>query len=161
MRSRNALRPFGLNRTMELPVPFIGWFYALGCGVVVAIGTAIFGFLYASGRLKVRYDQYSVWNDVLLLALWLIGLIGGIGVIETREWSRWVLELFCWALVALTLLSSGTRIYQLLKMGDQVPMRDFVVATISVICMAVPIVVFCAATVITLRSSAAANTLAG
>ena len=41
------------------------------------------------------------------------------------------------------------------------PLRDFVVATISVICMAVPIVVFCAATVITLRSSAAANTLAG
>lgn len=146
---------------MELPIPFIGWFYALASGVVVAIGLAIFGFLYSSGRLRMRYDQYSVWNDVLLLGLWMTGLIGGIGVIETREWSRWVLEFFCWALVALTLLSAGSRIYQLLKMGDQVSMRDFVVATISVLCMAIPIVVFCAATVITLRSSAAANTLTG
>lgn len=146
---------------MELPIPFIGWFYALASGIVVAIGAAIFGFLYTTGRLKMRYEQYSVWNDVLLLGLWTVGLVGGIGVIETREWSRWVLEFFCWALVALTLLSSGTRIYQLMKMGDQVPMRDFVVATISVLCMAVPIVVFCAATVITLRSSAAANALTG
>ena len=146
---------------MELPIPFIGWFYAIVCGVVVATGAGIFAFLYASGRLRIRYDNYSVWNDVLLLALWVIGLAGGVGVIETREWSRWVLGLFCWALIALTLLSSGTRLYQLMKLGDQVSMREFVVATISVLCMAVPIVVFCAATIITLRGSAAANALAG
>ncbi len=146
---------------MELPIPFIGWFYAIVCGVVVATGAGIFALLYTSGRLRIRYDNYSVWNDVLLLALWVIGLAGGVGVIETREWSRWVLGLFCWALIAPTLLSSGPRLYQLMKLGDQVSMREFVVATISVLCMAVPIVVFCAATIITLRGSAAANALAG
>lgn len=146
---------------MELPIPFIGWFYAIVCGVVVSIGAGIFGFLYTSGRLRLRYDNYSVWNDILLLALWTIGLAGGVGVIETREWSRWVLELFCWALIALTLLSAGTRIYQVMRLGDQVSMREFIIATMSVLLMAIPIVVFCAATIITLRGSAAANALAG
>ena len=46
-------------------------------------------------------------DDSLLFGIWILGLAGGIGVLLDKAWSRPVLELFCWVLMVLLLLSAG------------------------------------------------------
>ena len=66
--------------TLELD--FIGWFYAIACGIVVLFGLAVFAVLYIKGQLAARYKDYNILNDVMLLMIWVIGFGGALGVLE-------------------------------------------------------------------------------
>src|SRR5260370_39594706 len=98
---------------MELSLAFIGWFFTL-----TSVGALVFGgllvlMLVRAGDLERRYLSYSIWNDLLLAAIWVLGLAGGIGVIRLQTWGRYLLELFCWALIVLLLPSTASRLYAL------------------------------------------------
>src|SRR5258706_16297014 len=69
--------------------------------------------LIRAGDLERRYLSYSIWNDLLLAAIWVLGLAGGIGVIRLQPWGRYLLELFCWALIGLLFLSAASRLFAL------------------------------------------------
>jgi len=102
---------------MELSLAFIGWFFALTSAGALLMGAALIVILATAGDLQRRYLSYSIWNDLVLAAIWALGLAGGIGVIRLQPWGRYLVELFCWALIVLLLLSAASRLHAL-KQAD-------------------------------------------
>lgn len=138
-----------------LDLDFIGWFYAIACGLVILFGLGVFAWLYATGTLKSRYKEYSILNDVMLLMIWVVGFAGALGVVDRSQWGQFLLQLFCWMLIALVVLSSASRLYTVYKLGQNVTQRDWMQMFIGVTLFALPVVLFCVATIFTLRSDAA------
>src|SRR6266704_6196184 len=97
-------------RAMELSLAFIGWFFTLICAGALALGAALIAIMARAGDLERRYLSYSIWNDLLLAAIWVLGLVGGIGVLRLEPWGRYLVELFCWAPIVVALLSGVARV---------------------------------------------------
>ena len=135
---------------MELPIAFIGWFFTLTSAAALTLGAALIFILVRAGGTHRRQLTYSFVNDVMLAAVWLLGLFGGIGVIRLQPWGRYLLELFCWALMVLLILSAVTRIYALRRPEAQ-PV-NWVSAIAGLTLILIPVIAICAATIITLRS---------
>jgi hypothetical protein len=89
---------------------------------------------------------------MILAAVWLLGLFGGIGVIRLQPWGRYLLELFCWSLIVLLLLSSASRLYALKQPNPDAPPVNWLGAIAGVMLMLIPVLAICAATIATLRS---------
>ena len=138
-----------------LDLNFIGWFYATACGLAILFGLAVFAMLYARGLIKERYKDYNILNDVMLLMIWVIGFGGAIGVIDRSQWGQFLLQLFCWMLIALVALSAATRMYTVYKLGQGVTRKDWLHLAVGMTLFVVPIILFCVATIMSLRSEAA------
>ena len=137
---------------MELSLAFIGWFFTLICAGALALGAALISIMARAGDLERRYLGYSVWNDLALAAIWVLGLAGGIGVLRLEPWGRYLLELFCWALIVLMLLSAASRLYALRQPNPGAPPVNWTGAIGGVTLVLVPLLAICAATIVTLRS---------
>ncbi|HMH18986.1 MAG TPA: hypothetical protein VK572_12660 [Burkholderiales bacterium] len=138
---------------MELPLVFIGWFFTLLSVGALAFGGLLVLMLLRAGDLERRYLAYSFWNDALLAGIWGLGLAGGIGVLRLQAWGRYLLELFCWGLIVLLLLSAATRLYAVARERDpEAPPVNWLGAVAGVTLIVVPILAICAATILTLRS---------
>jgi hypothetical protein len=131
----------------SLPLPVIGWVFTFACAGALLLGAWMIVGVHRSGPEARRRLAARVLDDTILFAIWILGLAGGIGILRQRSWGAVVLEFFCWTLVVLILLSSWTRL------RASAPPRTILV--ISIVLFAAPIIVFCAATVLTLRSEAA------
>ena len=140
---------------MELSLAFIGWFFTLASAGALALGAALIWMLATAGDLQRRYLSYSIWNDLLLAAIWVLGLAGGIGVIRLQPWGRYLLELFCWALIVLLFLSSASRLYALKRPDPGQPPVNWFGAIAGVTLILIPVLAICAATIVALRSSEA------
>jgi len=138
---------------MDLSLAFIGWFFALTSAAALVVGAALIAMLATAGDLQQRYLAYSIWNDLVLAAIWVLGLAGGIGVIRLQPWGRYLLELFCWALVVLLPLSAASRLYALRQQPDpgQSPV-NWLGAIGGITLILIPVIAICAATIVTLRS---------
>jgi len=138
---------------LELPLGFIGWFFAAVSAAALAFGALLMVMLARAGELERRYLSYSLWNDLVLIAIWVLGLAGGIGVIRLQPWGRYILELFCWALVVLAPLSAASRLYALKHQPDpDAPPVNWLGAAAGVMLVLVPVLALCGATIVTLRS---------
>jgi len=137
---------------MELPLAFIGWFFALTSAGALLLGSALIFMLARAGDLERRYLSYSYLNDLVLAAVWLLGLFGGIGVIRLQPWGRYLLELFCWALIVLLLLSTTSRVYALKQPNPDAPPVNWLGALAGITLILIPALTICAATIVTLRS---------
>jgi len=62
---------------MELFLAFIGWFFTLTSAGAIVLGAALIVMLATAGDLQRRYLSYSIWNDLVLAAIWVLGLAGG------------------------------------------------------------------------------------
>jgi hypothetical protein len=134
---------------------FIGWFYVIACSLAILGGAGILLFLKSRNQLQVRYKDYSIWNDVMLMVIWAIGLGGSLGVLDRSVWGQWLLQLFCWMLIALVTTSGATRLYTLRKLAGGLTRADWMNSVIGVIFVIVPIVMFCLATIMSLRTEEA------
>ncbi len=137
---------------MELSLAFIGWFFSLICAGALALGAALIAIMARAGDLERRYLGYSVWNDLLLAAIWALGLAGGIGVLRLAPWGRYLLELFCWALIVLAPLSAASRLYALRRPQPDSKPVNWLGAIAGVTLILIPILTICGATIATLRS---------
>lgn len=137
---------------MELPLAFIGWFFTLTSAAALVLGAALIAMLVRGGDLSRRYLSYSYLNDLVLAAVWVLGLAGGIGVLRLQPWGRYVLELFCWALMVLLILSTASRLYALKQPGTDAPPVNWLGAVAGVALILIPVIAICAATIVTLRS---------
>ena len=140
---------------MELSLAFIGWFFTLASAGALALGAALIWMLATAGDLQRRYLSYSIWNDLLLAAIWVLGLAGGVGVIRLQAWGRYLLELFCWALIVLLFLSAASRLYALKRPDPGPPPVNWLGAIGGVTLILIPVLAICAATIVTLRSAEA------
>ncbi|HTQ74121.1 MAG TPA: hypothetical protein VMI74_07525 [Burkholderiales bacterium] len=136
----------------QLPLGFIGWFFTLASAVGLVLGAALIFMLYRAGDLHRRYLSYSYLNDLVLAAVWMLGLFGGIGVIRLQPWGRYILELFCWALIVLLLLSAASRLYALRQPDPEAPRVNWLGAIAGTTLILIPVIAICAATIVTLRS---------
>ena len=137
---------------MELSLTFIGWFFTLMPAGALLLGAALIFILATSGDLQRRYLGYSIWNDLVLAAIWVLGLAGGVGVLRLEPWGRYLTELFCWALIVLVLLSAATRLYALRQEATQGAPVNWLAAIAGVTLILIPVLAICAATIVTLRS---------
>jgi hypothetical protein len=137
---------------MELPLAFIGWFFTLTSAGALILGAALIFMLYQAGDLQRRYLSYSYVNDFVLAAIWVLGLTGGVGVIRLQPWGRYLLELFCWALIVLLLLSSASRLYTLRQENARGQPVNWLGAVAGSTLILMPVLAICAATIVTLRS---------
>jgi hypothetical protein len=137
---------------MELSLTFIGWFFTLIPAAALLAGAALIFILATSGDLQRRYLSYSIWNDLVLAAIWVLGLAGGVGVLRLEPWGRYLTELFCWALIVLLLLSAATRLYALRQEATQGAPVNWLGAVAGITLVLVPVLAICAATIVTLRS---------
>lgn len=137
---------------MELPIAFIGWFFTLTSAGALLLSAALIAMLARAGDLQRRYLGYSYLNDMLLGGVWLLGLFGGIGVIRLQPWGRYLLELFCWALMVLLVLSAASRLYALTRQNPDGQPVNWLGAIAGITLILIPVLAICAATVVTLRS---------
>ena len=136
-----------------LNLQLIGWLYAAGSALALALGLWIVLTLHYGG-VGVRKPLVTrVLEDFLLFAIWVLGLAGGTGVLLEKSWSLWVLELFCWALIILTLLSGVAR------WRATPPPRAMLF--VSLVLFIFPLIVFCLSTIATLRGETAQRLLTG
>ena len=136
-----------------LSLPVIGWLYVVASVVALCLGIWLTVGLHASGESARRQLAARAMEDSVLFGIWILGLAGGIGVLLEKSWSRWVLELFCWVLVALVLMSSYARIRAAPPPRSQVLLGHCL--------LVIPVTAFCAATILTLRSETALKAFAG
>jgi hypothetical protein len=137
---------------MEISLTFIGWFFTLIPAGALLAGAALIVILFNAGDLQRRYLGYSIWNDLVLAAIWVVGLAGGIGVLRLNPWGRYLTELFCWALIVLVLLSAATRLYALKREAVEGAPMNWLGAIAGITLVLVPVLAICAATIVTLRS---------
>jgi hypothetical protein len=138
-----------------LSLNFIGWFYTIACALAITVGLGILLFLQAGNQLRLRYKNYSIWNDIMLMVIWAIGLVGSVGVIDRSVWGQFLLQLFCWMLIALVATSGATRLFTLHKLGGGVSRQDWLNSIIGVVLVVLPIVLFCLGTILSLRTDEA------
>jgi hypothetical protein len=137
---------------MEISLAFIGWFFTLIPAAALLVGAALVVILFNAGDLQRRYLGYSIWNDLVLLTIWVLGLAGGIGVLRLEPWGIYLTELFCWALIVLVLLSATTRLYALKQEATQGAPVNWLGAIAGITLILIPVLAICAATIVTLRS---------
>lgn len=135
-----------------LNLALIGWLYSVVSGLVLAIGILLVGLLY--GRHETRgLVGKRILDDALLFFIWVFGLVGGVGVLLGKAWSRPTLEFFCWTLMVLLLMSCWSR----LRLAP--PPRNMRAIQLALFVM--PVMAFCIATILTLRSETALRVLSG
>jgi len=143
-----------------LPLPLVGWVFTLLSVGALALGGLIILAMHRAGELQRRFLAASAWNDMALFAIWILGLAGGIGVLQGRSWGRDLLEFFCWTLITLVLLSAATRLYAARRQSATEPV-NWIGAISGITLVAIPLIVLCAAALVTLRSDAVRQALAG
>lgn len=137
---------------MALPsLELVGWLYALVCGAGLVAGAWIVIAVHLRGdraQLAAR-----VVDDSILFGIWLMGFAGGVGVLRGWRLGALLLELFCWAIGALILLSAWMR------WRAAPPPRAGLAVSLAL--FIVPVFAVLAATLATLRGETAAAALPG
>jgi hypothetical protein len=135
-----------------LNLDLMGWLVSVVSGIALALGMLIVGSHCAQVGFR-AYAARRVLEDGVLFLIWLLGLAGGIGLLQGRAWSRPALELFCWTLMVLLVMSSWSHL------RSTPPPRNMRALQLALFVM--PVVVFCIAAIVTLRGENALRALSG
>jgi hypothetical protein len=134
-----------------LSLEVVGWLFTVVCASALLVGTWLTIGVQRSGEEGRRALASRLLEDLILYSIWLLGLAGGIGVLAGQGWSRPALELFCWTLIILLVLSAARRFLS-------APPPRWMLG-LSLAAFVTPVIVFCIATILTLRSEAALKQL--
>ncbi|MEO8144016.1 MAG: hypothetical protein ABI654_07365 [Betaproteobacteria bacterium] len=136
-----------------LNLSLIGWLFSAGSGLALVCGIWLIVVIHLRDEIARKELAARVIDDSVLFGIWLLGLAGGIGVLLGKSWSRVVLELFCWALMGLLMMSCWSRF------RAAPPPRKMLALSLAL--FALPVVAICAATILSLRGDTALRVLAG
>lgn len=134
-----------------LSLELIGWVYCVCCTLALLAGSWVTLSVYATGAEGRKALAARLLDDLVLYTIWLAGLAGGLGVLMEKAWSRGVLELFCWVLVFLCFMSGYGR------WRATPPPRTLLILSLTL--FFVPVLLFCAATILSLRGETALSVL--
>jgi hypothetical protein len=135
-----------------LDLTLIGWLYAVVSGLVLVFGIVLVAMNYSRPETRAEAGK-RILEDLVLFLIWLLGMVGGIGVLLGKGWSRPALELFCWTLMGLLVMTCWSRVR---AMPPPYGMR-----LVQLALFVLPVVAVCIATILTLRSETALRLLAG
>lgn len=136
-----------------LPLEVVGWLFTVGSAIALLAGTLLTIQMQTAGADARRQLAAHLLDDFMLFSIWLIGLAGGVGVLIGKGWSRTVLELFCWALMVLIVMSA-------MKRFRAAPPPRLVLG-LSLAIFIAPVIAVCIATILTLRGETALRVLSG
>lgn len=136
-----------------LNLSVVGWLFTLGAGLAIGVGAWLIIGLHMSGEGVRKNLAARVLDDSLLFGIWILGFAGGVGVLLEKSWSRWTLELFCWTLMVLALLSAFNR------WRVAPPPRGLLLLSLALFLL--PLAAVCVATILTLRGETALRVLVG
>lgn len=136
-----------------LPLPAIGWIAVIVSGGAIGVGAWLIAGMHLQGGEMRQYLAARALDDTLLFGIWLLGFGGGIGLLLEKPWSRYAMEIFCWALILLVSMSSYVR----LRAAQPPRMQVFM----GHLLLIMPVYAYCAATLLTLRSRSALQVLSG
>ena len=145
-----------------ISLPFLGWFFLVVSGLVLMLGLFLFRFLQVNGKLKQRYEDYSLWNDIFLLGIWIIGFVGGLGVVNGKALGGTLLEYFSYVMIVLVIVNSLTRIKLMKQQHAGKPGSgpfSWPAAIAGALVVIVPVVAMCLGAIYTLHGDAALQTL--
>jgi len=128
-----------------LSLPVIGWLFTVVSAIALALGAWLVIGIHFSGEDARRQLASRVIDDTVLFGVWILGLVGGIGVLAGASWSAPVLEFFCWVLMVLVTLVAISRF------RAAPPPRGTLGISLAV--FVVPVLGLCGATIYSLRSS--------
>jgi hypothetical protein len=120
--------------------------------LVLAVGGLLVGLNYSRPESRAEAGK-RILEDLVLFLIWLLGVAGGTGVLLGKAWSRPALELFCWTLMGLLVMTCWSRVR---AMPPPYGMR-----VVQLALFVLPVVAVCVATILTLRSETALRALAG
>jgi FtsH-binding integral membrane protein len=126
----------------------IGWFFLAASLVALGIGAFLVATLSRTAEDTRRHLAANAWNEAVIFGIWIAGLAGSIGVLRGESWGRFLLQLFCWILIALVGLTAAQRGRLAWKAGERASLLGIGLFTI-------PIVLACGAAIIELRSPGA------
>ena len=134
-----------------LPLAAIGWIAIALSGVAISLGAwLIVGLHLQGGELREQLAR-RVLDDTVLFGIWILGFAAVVCVLLGASWSRWAMELFCWVLAALVVMSSYSR----LRIAEPPRIRVF----LGHLLFLIPVLAYSAASILTLRSDAAQRAL--
>ena len=137
-----------------LPLALLGWIFTILSALALALGAFILVVMHRAGEHTRGVLAHTALNDILLFGIWVMGLAGGIGVLRLAPWGRPVLELFCWSLIVLVVLSSATRLYARKQLPPEE--RGNPIAAVSGLAViALPLIALAGVAIYTLRSEVA------
>ncbi len=145
---------------LALPLPVVGWLFTILSVVALVVGALLIVAMHRAGERQRSLLAAAAWNDMALFGIWILGLAGGIGVVQLRPWGRDLLEFFCWTLIALTLLSAATRLSAYRRQPPEERV-NWIGAISGLLVVLIPVIALCAATLVTLRSDAGRAAFAG
>jgi predicted permease len=144
-----------------LPLALVGWLFAILSVIALGLGALTIVALHRGGEHERRLLARTVLNDALLFGIWILGLAGAVGVLRLESWGRNVLELFCWVLIPLVILSAGSRLAAVRRQADaEGTSVRWVPAIAGVLVIALPLVTLAGATIHTLRGEEAQRAFA-
>ncbi len=141
----------------ELPLPFIGWIFLILSTIAILAGSWVIIALHRAGNLEKRILSSNVFSDMLLFSIWILGLVGSTGLLLGKAWAVLPLQFFCVVLIPLTIISAANRMVALQRESEG-PVNWFNAVSGAAI-VVVPVVLICAAAVITLRNPATLQAL--
>lgn len=128
-----------------LSLPLIGWLYTVFCAAALALGAWLVVGVHFSGEDARKQLASKVVDDAILFGIWMLGFAGGIGVLLEKSWSRGVLEMFCWVLMVLVMLTAVSRF--------RAAPSPRATLGLSLAMFVLPVLALCAATIYTLRAT--------
>ena len=128
-----------------LSLPAIGWLYTVLSAAALAFGAWLVVGVHYSGEAARQQLAARVIEDAVLFGIWMLGLAGGIGVLLGKSWSGAVLELFCWVLIVLVMLTAVSRF--------RAAPEPRAMLGLSLALFVLPVLALCAATIYTLRAT--------
>lgn len=140
-----------------LPLPLISWIFTIAGIAALLFGAGLLTLMYKAGKLPESNMDYTVWNDIILLGIWGMSFMAGLGMLNYKPWAPKLLEFFCWVMIALMFINSATRIMIMKQKFRRDPTAGEFKWTPVLAGSAmgvVPIVAFCALTIYTLYDPA-------
>ena len=143
----------------ELPLYLIGWIFLTLSIVAIIAGSLVIIALHRASELQKRILSHTVFSDMLLFGIWILGLVGSTGLLLGKAWAVLPLQFFCLVLIPLTIISAANRLVALKR--DSTGPVNWPNAISGAAVVVVPVVLICAAAIVTLRNPAALQALGG
>lgn len=141
----------------ELPLYLIGWIILVLSVTAIIAGSLVIIALHRANELEKRMLSHTVLSDMLLFGIWLLGLVGSVGLLLGKAWAVLPLQFFCLVLIPLTIISAANRLVALKRDSGQTFSWFNAISGAAVV--VVPVVLICAATIVTLRNPATLQAL--
>lgn len=133
-------------QTMQI----IGWLFLAVTAIGLLAGAYVVAALSRADDETRKHLAGNAWTEMVMFGIWVAGFAGSIGVLMARPWGRGLLELFCWVLIILCLITAAQRSLHAWRTDQRQ-------ALVAIALFMVPIVLACGAAILELRGEAANN----